>query len=101
MEKKLLYNRFMLVKDNFYDDPQKVVRAAKSAVYYEPENVTGMRSTTVYHEPGIKQKLEKILGIKINRWDTDPVLENGVFYHGFSKGKHKEIPGIHADYPAN
>lgn len=101
MEKKLFYNRFLLVKDNFYDDPQKVVKAAKSAVYYEPENATGMRSTTVYHEPGIKQKLEKILGIKINRWDVDPVLENGVFYHGFAKGKHKEIPGIHADYPAN
>lgn len=98
---KLLYNRFLLVKDNFYAQPEKVVEVCKASTFYEPENVTGFRSTEVYHESGIKQKLEKILGIKINRWDTDPILENGVFYHGFSKGKKKEVPGVHADYPAN
>jgi hypothetical protein len=98
---KLLYNRFLLVKDNFYDDPEKVIEACKKAHFYEPENVTGYRSSRVYHEAGVKQKLEKILGIKINRWDVDPVLENGVFYHGFSKGSKKEVPGVHADYPAN
>ncbi|MBK7810870.1 MAG: hypothetical protein IPI50_06445 [Saprospiraceae bacterium] len=98
---KILYNRFLLVKDNFYDDPAKVISAAKNAIFYEPENVTGFRSTTVYHPLGIKKKLEKILGIKINRWDQDPALENGVFYHGFARGKEKEVPGVHADYPAN
>ncbi|MBK7233232.1 MAG: hypothetical protein IPH93_13470 [Saprospiraceae bacterium] len=90
-----------MVKDNFYDDPAKVISAAKNAIFYEPENVTGFRSTTVYHPLGIKKKLEKILGIKINRWDQDPALENGVFYHGFARGKEKEVPGVHADYPAN
>lgn len=98
---KLRYNRFLLVKDNFYAEPAKVIAAARHAHFHEPENVTGFRSTTVYHEPGIKQKLEKILGIRINRWDTDPELENGVFYHGFSRGSKKEVPGVHADYPAN
>ncbi len=97
----LLYKRFLLVKDNFYGDPEKTYQAALSATYYEPEHVTGLRSTTVYHEPGVKSKLEKILGIKITRWDTDPKEENGVFYQGFSKGRTKETPGVHSDEPYN
>lgn len=98
---KLLYKRFLLVKDDFYSNPELVRRAAKEAEYYEPEHATGFRSKAVYHEPGVKQKLEKILGIKINRWDTDPIQENGVFYQGFSGGKRKEIPGVHSDEPYN
>ena len=98
---KLDYKRFVLVKDNFYAEPMRVYKAAKEAEYYEPEHVTGFRSRTVYHEPGVKVKLEKILGIKITRWDTDPLEENGVFYQGFSKGRRKEVPGVHSDEPYN
>jgi Family of unknown function (DUF6445) len=98
---KINYSRFTIVKDNFYSDPIKVVKAAKKAEYHEPEHVTGFRSLEVYHEAGVKSKLEKILGIKINRWDTDYTLENGVFYQGFSKGKKKEVPGVHSDEPYN
>jgi hypothetical protein len=98
---KIKYNRFLLVKDNFYKNPLKVVEAAKKAAYFEPEHVTGFRSRAVYHEKGIKNKLETILGITITRWDTDPLEENGVFYKGFSKGKLKETPGIHSDEPYN
>lgn len=94
-----LYSRFLIVKDDFYDNPQKVYNEALNANYHEPKHYTGFRSRSVYHEPGVKQKLEKILGIKITRWDTDPVDENGVFYFGFAKGKNKEIPGVHSDYP--
>lgn len=95
------YNRFLIVKDNFYANPQEVVNFSRSVDYYEPEHVTGFRSKVVYHEKGIKTKLEKILGIKITRWDTDPLEENGVFYQGFSKGKRKEVPGVHSDEPYN
>lgn len=98
---KLLYPRFLLVKDNFYKHPQQVLAAVKQASFYEPDHVTGFRSRTVYHEPGVKQKLEKILGVKITRWDTDPIEENGVFYQGFSDGKRKEVPGVHSDEPYN
>ena len=94
-----LYKRFLIVKDDFYDDPQKVYNEALNAEYHEPKYYTGFRSRNVYHEPGVKQKLEKILGIKISRWDTDPTDENGVFYSGFAKGKYKEVPGVHSDYP--
>ncbi len=93
------YQRFIIVKDDFYDDPLKVYKEALNANYHEPKNYTGFRSRNVYHEPGVKQKLEKILGIKINRWDKDPNDENGVFYFGYAKGKHKEVPGVHSDYP--
>ena len=92
---KLIYKRFLLARDNFYSDPVKVYEAAKSATYFQPEDVTGLRSTTVYHEPGVKSKIEKILGIKITRWDTDPAEENGVFYQGLSGGSYKEIPGVY------
>lgn len=98
---QLKYPKFLIVKDNFYKDVASVYKNALQATYYEPEHVTGYRSTTVYHEKGIKAKLEKILGIKITRWDTDPTEENGVFYQGLSQGKKKEIPGIHSDEPYN
>jgi Family of unknown function (DUF6445) len=98
---KLLYPRFLIVKDNFYSQPLKVYQTAVTASYYEPEHVTGYRSRLVYHEKGVKAKLEKILGIKITRWDTDPVEENGVFYQGLAKGKQKEVPGVHSDEPYN
>lgn len=98
---KIIYPRFVIVKDNFYDKPDEVFGIAKKAHFYEPEHSTGYRSDSVYHQKGVKAKLEKILGIKITRWDTDPIEENGVFYYGFSKGKKKEIPGVHSDEPYN
>ncbi len=98
---KLKYPRFLIIKDDFYDDPESVYQTALKATYYEPEHVTGYRSTLVYHEKGVKAKLEKILGIKITRWDVDPIEENGVFYQGLSKGKKKEVPGVHSDEPYN
>lgn len=93
------YPRFLLIKDDFYEDPEKVLKAAHEAHYYEPPHCTGFRSTTVYHEKGIKKKLERILGIRITRFDRDPLQENGVFYQGFSNGKRKEVPGVHSDWP--
>jgi hypothetical protein len=98
---KIIYPRFLLVKDNFYSDPQKVYQTALQAKFYEPEGYTGSLSTSVYHEKGVKNKLEKILGIKITRWDTDPGEENGVFYQALAQGKKKEIPGVHSDQPYN
>lgn len=99
MISKSIYPRFVIVKDDFYKDSLKVYREARAAKYYEPAYYTGFRSRNVYHEPGVRQKLEKILGIKITRWDTNPKDENGVFYCGYAKGKKKEIPGVHSDLP--
>ncbi len=97
----ILYPRFTIVKDNFYNNPLKVYKEAHHAEYYEPKYYTGFRSRNVYHEPGVKSKLEKILGIKIIRWDTDPGEENGVFYQAFSAGAKQELPGVHSDSPYN
>ena len=98
---KINYPRFLLVKDDFYPEPEKVYKAALQSTFYEPLHVTGFRSTQVYHEKAVKARLEKILGIKITRWDIDPLEENGVFYQGFSKGKKREVPGVHSDEPYN
>ena len=98
---KIKYPRFLIVKDNFYANPQLVYQTALNATYYETKGFTGFRSTTVYHEKGVKTKLEKILGIKITRWDIDPDEENGIFYQAFSRGKKKEMPGVHSDTPYN
>jgi hypothetical protein len=98
---EIRYRRFVLVKDDFYRDPAAVWRAAQQAQYHELENATGLRSTTVYHEPRIRARLERVLGVRITRWDTDPADENGVFYQGMSAGRARETPGVHSDFPYN
>jgi hypothetical protein len=91
--------RFLLVRDGFYAAPHAAHRAAKAAQYHEPEDCTGFRSDAVYHERGVRKHLEKLLGVRITRWDTDPEEGNGVFYQGFSAGQRAEVPGVHADWP--
>ena len=78
---------FVFAKDGFYDDISRVHRAAREVTYHELEHVTGWRSTTVYHEPGVKRRLERLLGIRITRWDTDPAEENGVCYRAAPRAK--------------
>ena len=90
---------FVLAMDGFYGDVSRVHRAAREATYHELEHVTGWRSNTVYHPPGVRKKLERLLGLRITRWDTDPAQENGVFYQGFARGAKAEVPAIHADWP--
>jgi Family of unknown function (DUF6445) len=99
--RSLAYPRFALVRDNFYTDPERVYRAALEATYHEPELATGWRSTTVFHEPGVRARLQKILGVRITRWDTDPGEGNGVFYLGFASGRTREVPGVHFDHPCD
>jgi hypothetical protein len=41
------------------------------------------------------------LGIRITDWDRDPDSSNGIFYGGLAAGKYREVPGIHADEPAD
>jgi Family of unknown function (DUF6445) len=96
---KTAYRRFVCVRDGFYENPQAVYQAARRATYVEHEVATGLRSSTVHHEPGVKQKLERLLGLKITRWDTDPAQENGVFYIAAAQGGLREVPGVHVDDP--
>lgn len=97
----LTYPRFVFAQDNFYPEPGRVYRAALEAAYHEPEGVTGWRSTTVHHEPGVRARLQKLLGLRITRWDTDPAEGNGVFYMGLACGSRKEVPAVHFDHPAD
>lgn len=96
---RLRYERFLFVRDDFYDAPDRIARLAKGLKYYEPGDYTGYLSTEVYSPTYIKRRLERILGARITRWDTDPDDGNGQFYLGLSAGPHKEIPGVHYDEP--
>jgi hypothetical protein len=91
--------RFLLVRDNFYRDPDAVRKIAQSMPYREREDITGFMTDDVYQPRGIRRRLERILAVKITRWDEDPDEGNGTFYGGFSVGKHKETPGVHYDEP--
>jgi hypothetical protein len=94
-----LANRFIVVKDNFYDDIGNVIETARRFKYSTFDDYTGYHSLTVYHPRGIVAKLERILGVPITRWDKDPAEGNGVFYLGLSRGRNRETPGIHWDEP--
>ena len=92
-------HRFLLIRDDFYDDPDAVRARALGLRYEEPEDVTGYQTAEVHHPPRIRHRLEAILGTRITRWDTDPQDGNGVFYIGLSQGARKEVPGVHSDEP--
>jgi hypothetical protein len=91
--------RFLLVRDDFYSDPEDVRRIAQSMKYEETGDITGFMTSEVYHPAGVRQRLERVLGVKITRWDEDPDEGNGIFYQAFSRGSQKETPGVHSDEP--
>jgi Family of unknown function (DUF6445) len=91
--------RFLLVRDDFYSDPEDVRRIAQSMKYEETGDITGFMTSEVYHPAGVRQRLERVLGVRITRWDEDPNEGNGIFYQAFSRGSQKETPGVHSDEP--
>src|SRR5258708_3240831 len=93
------YRRFLLTRDDFYPDPDSIRRIARAMKYKESAEVTGYMTEEGYQPRGIRQRLQQILGAKITYWDDDPPEGNGIFYGGFSRGAHKEVPGVHFDEP--
>jgi hypothetical protein len=91
--------RFLLVRDDFYSDPEDVRHIAQSMKFEETGDITGFMTSEVYHPAGVRQRLERVLGVKITRWDQDPDRGNGIFYQAFSRGSQKETPGVHSDEP--
>ena len=91
--------RFLLVRDDFYSNPEEVRRIAQSMRYKLREGITGYMTSEVYHPAGVRQRLERVLGVSITRWDDDPKKGNGIFYQVFSRGARKETPGVHSDQP--
>jgi hypothetical protein len=96
-------NRFIVVVDNFYPNPDILRQKALRMDYTEPENLTGWR-TKAYQPRGIKERIEKLFKVQIPSWDDD--LNNiggcnGVFFSAYSKGNHAETVGIHYDTPTS
>lgn len=93
--------RFLLVVDDFYDDPHAVRKRALEMTYTEPESVVGWR-TKAYQPRGIKERIERKFRVRIPAWeeDTDRIeLCNGVFFTSYAKGDRAERVGIHYDDP--
>ena len=44
-------HRFLLVRDDFYSDPEEVRRTALSMSFEPIEGITGYMTTRVYHPP--------------------------------------------------
>ena len=91
--------RFLLVRDDFYSDPEDVRRIAQSMTFEHTGDITGFMTSEVYHPAGVRRRLERVLGVRITRWDEDPDEGNGIFYQAFSRGLQKETPGVHSDEP--
>ena len=83
----------------FYEDPNAVRAAAQSMRIATQGDITGYMTDRCFLQKGIRHRLERIISAKITRWDLDAEGGNGIFYHGFSRGKRKETPGVHADEP--
>jgi Family of unknown function (DUF6445) len=94
------FHRFLLVRDDFYPDPDAVRAIAQGMSYREYPGAVGHMSHSAYLPRGIRRRLERILGIAITRWDGADE-GNGIFYKAFSRGGQKEIPGVHYDEPAD
>lgn len=92
-------SRFLFVRDGFYAEPDAVRRHALSLPYAEVDGITGHMTDRVYQPRGMRQRLERILGTPVTRWDTDPGDGNGIFLVGLSRGRRKEVPGVHFDEP--
>lgn len=87
------------MRDQFYDNPQDVLRIARGLSYFEPWNARGYRTCEVYQPRNIRERIERILGLRITRWDESPDDGNGVFYLSAGRGELSETPEVHYDEP--
>jgi hypothetical protein len=95
------FSRFLVVRDDFYEDPDAVRARALEMTYRERAGITGYMSDAAYHQRGVRRRLEQALALKITRWDVDPKEGNGIFYCAFARGGRKEVPGVHYDEPVD
>ena len=93
--------KFLLVVDDFYDDPDGIRRRALDMSYSHPESVTGWR-TRAYHPRGIKERIERKFRVRVTHFESDLdaiEMSNGVFFQSYDRGDHAETVGIHYDEP--
>jgi len=99
MKNKPSLKPLFIVRDYFYQDPDSIRDLAKTMKYSHRSTLTGYMTNVAFHEKGIRQRVARMLGAKITRWDISPGGYNGIFYGGFSAGPFKERPSVHSDVP--
>ena len=91
------YRPFLLVRDGFYPEPERVRRIAQSMNFSRREGITGYMSTDAYLPSRLRSYIQGALPMKITRWKDDGT--NGIFYCAFAGGGQRETPGVHYDTP--
>jgi len=70
--------RTVVVVDNFLEDPDAFRKFALQQEFQEDKRYfRGQRSLTRHLWPGLKETIERLLGLRIPAWDSQPT--NGVF----------------------
>ena len=90
---------FLLVVDNFYDDPLAVRNAADALDYWTPPGLDGERSRQAWYPAGTRERLQALLGRPIVRWRDSTLSGHGCFYRAYGSGKRREVPTVHFDEP--
>lgn len=82
----------VIVVDDFYKNPEKVVKMADDAEYvFDERYYKGRRSTMNYLLPYVKEEFERLLGVTITDWMSQPM--NGMF----QKTNEDDMLVYHAD----
>lgn len=105
----------VIVKDNFYKDPETVVSIAKSIKYieYEPHWYSSALTTKYgklienkfdgyrYNDNNVIQLIENVINKKVDMdtWYTGGDMWNGAFHMKFENDNHKDL--IHHHYKDN
>lgn len=69
----------LIVLDNFYNNPNAMRNLALNQDFVSSEYHKGKRTEFKFHADGTKEKIEKLLGLKITDWDNQP--HNTVFQY--------------------
>ena len=93
----------LIVIDNFYPNPDSIVKKIESMEFVEPEDVEGWRTTSGYFPRNMENLLRQKSGLIISELDKPQGTphDNGTFYHSLSAGNKKEKPAVHWDLPLN
>jgi hypothetical protein len=86
------------IEDNFYEDPDLVREFGLLQTFWEGDHGgAGWRTRTQFIFDGVKEKIERIIGMKITNWaETYEIC--GVFQVGFTQGtKYSPARVFHCD----
>ena len=89
------------VVDDFYRDPERVVRFARELAFESRGEVLG-RCSERFQAGGIRRRIETAFAIEIKRWETVAdrnEYQNGSLFLNSGVEERRQVPCIHHDTP--